>query len=56
MDKVVCVTILIFELYCIAELTIELLLNHFNFVVVAVSVDVFQHHAVVVPPLRKESN
>jgi len=37
--------------YILSELTIELLLNHFNFVVAAVSVDVFQHHAVVIPPL-----
>jgi hypothetical protein len=27
------------------------LLNHFNFVVAAVSVDVLQHHVVVIPPL-----
>jgi hypothetical protein len=35
----------------LSELTIELLLNHFDFVVAAVSVDVFQHHTVVIPPL-----
>ena len=38
-----------------SELTIELLLNHFDFVVAAVSVDVFQHHTVVIPPLVKAS-
>jgi hypothetical protein len=37
--------------YRLSELTIELLLNHFDFVVAAVSVDVFQHDAVIIPPL-----
>jgi hypothetical protein len=37
--------------YRLSELTIELLLNHFNFVVAAIIVDVFQHHAVVIPAL-----
>jgi hypothetical protein len=35
----------------LSELTIELLLNHFDFIVAVVSVDVFQHHTVVIPPL-----
>ena len=33
------------------ELTIELLFDHFDFVVAEISVDVFQHHTVVIPPL-----
>ena len=33
------------------NLTIELLFDHFDFVVAEVSVNVFQHHAVVIPPL-----
>jgi hypothetical protein len=42
---------LTYEYSRLSELTIEELLNHFNFVVAAVSVDVFQHHGVVIPPL-----
>ena len=34
------------------QLTIELLFDHFNFVVAIICVDVFQHHTVVIPPLE----
>jgi hypothetical protein len=33
------------------QLTIELLFDHFDFVVSKISVDVFQHKTVVIPPL-----
>jgi hypothetical protein len=37
---------------CLSKLTIEVLLDHFNFVVATVSVDVFYHPTVVIPPLE----
>ena len=43
--------LLTYEYRLYFELTIELQLNHFDFVVAAVSVDVFQHDSVVIPPL-----
>jgi hypothetical protein len=33
------------------QLTIELLFDHFDFVVAIICLDVFQHHTVVIPPL-----
>ena len=36
---------------CLSKLTIELLLDHFNFVVATVSVNVFYQPMVVMPPL-----
>jgi hypothetical protein len=35
------------------KLTIELLFDHFNFIVAIICVDVFQHHMVVIPPLER---
>ena len=42
-----------FHIYIVhsLQLTIELVFNHFDFVVAEISVDVCQHHAVVIPPL-----
>jgi hypothetical protein len=34
------------------QLTIELLFDHFNFVVAIICVNVFQHHTLVIPPLE----